>query len=429
MDGWFSLEAVYAKKGDALILHYGSKNRPRWILIDGGHYGVYKNFLRPRLEELRLRWPKRPKANGKLMLEMVMVSHADADHLAGILDLTSQLRSDDPGIPDAPVDFKTLWFNGFEDLVFEDKKARAAETTTLMTHLAQTASISELDPVAIPKQGRDDHDLRAVVASTKQGRQLLNDVDYLNIDVNPHYGEGLIMRGGEHDSVTTLNGARHGVKLTLLGPDKQRIDQLRAKWKKDLPKILEKERAKAKGASFDDRSAFNLSSIIVLAERDGKTMLLTGDARGDDLYEGLEAEGLLDDQGKIAVDVFKLPHHGSDRNVKQETFRDITANHYLISANGEHDNPDTATLDMLVAGRQQTRNDNFTLHLTFPNEAFKRISEASANRRNSLRKQKEALAKLDGWLKTQRPDNMHVVYRDPDRRSLALDLGAEKVFA
>ena len=49
----FVLEAVFAKKGDALILHCGEKKDPHWILVDGG-VGVWAKFLRPRLNEIRV---------------------------------------------------------------------------------------------------------------------------------------------------------------------------------------------------------------------------------------------------------------------------------------------------------------------------------------------------------------------------------------
>ena len=40
-------------------------------------------------------------------------------------------------------------------------------------------------------------------------------------------------------------------------------------------------------AAFSDSSVANLSSIVVLAECGGKTMMLTGDARGDDIISGV----------------------------------------------------------------------------------------------------------------------------------------------
>ena len=106
MSGWFSLEAVYAKKGDALILHYGTKANPKWILIDGGHTGVYDEFLRPRLDEIRLDNANRLDEDGCLPLELVIISHADADHLQGVLDLTAHMRqSKGPGRSLPPVNF------------------------------------------------------------------------------------------------------------------------------------------------------------------------------------------------------------------------------------------------------------------------------------------------------------------------------------
>jgi len=46
-------------------------------------------------------------------------------------------------------------------------------------------------------------------------------------------------------------------------------------------------------AAYVDKSVPNLSSLVVLAKAGGKTMLLTGDARGDKILEGLELVGAL----------------------------------------------------------------------------------------------------------------------------------------
>ena len=45
--------------------------------------------------------------------------------------------------------------------------------------------------------------------------------------------------------------------------------------------------------SLTDESVANLSSIVLLAERDGRTALLTGDARSDFVVKGLEEIGLI----------------------------------------------------------------------------------------------------------------------------------------
>ncbi len=48
----FSLEVLRAKHGDSLLLRYGNPDKPKLILIDGGPTGVYKDALKPRLEQL-----------------------------------------------------------------------------------------------------------------------------------------------------------------------------------------------------------------------------------------------------------------------------------------------------------------------------------------------------------------------------------------
>ena len=93
-----------------------------------------------------------------------------------------------------------------------------------------------------------------------------------------------------------------------------------------------------------------------------RRMLLTGDARGDFVLEGLRRAGVLT-SGKLHVDLLKVQHHGSDRNATKSFFRDVTADHYVMSGDGvTHGNPDIKTLQMISDARGQ---DKFTLHLTY----------------------------------------------------------------
>jgi len=112
-----------------------------------------------------------------------------------------------------------------------------------------------------------------------------------------------------------------------------------------------------------DESVPNLSSLCFVARSEGRTMLLTGDARSDHLLEGLAAKGMLDASGRAHFDILKVPHHGSDRNITKTFFRKVTADRYAFSANGKNGNPDLATLIWLVeAARAQHRTP--TLHVT-----------------------------------------------------------------
>jgi glyoxylase-like metal-dependent hydrolase (beta-lactamase superfamily II) len=82
-----SLEVLQANEGDCLILHYGTAENPQIIVIDGGPSGIYNKYLKPRLLEIK----DSLTVDEPLPISMVMVSHADDDHINGIVMLTNEL--------------------------------------------------------------------------------------------------------------------------------------------------------------------------------------------------------------------------------------------------------------------------------------------------------------------------------------------------
>jgi hypothetical protein len=92
-------------------------------------------------------------------------------------------------------------------------------------------------------------------------------------------------------------------------------------------------------------------------------MLLTGDARGDKILQGLELVGLMKKGGKLEVDLLKVPHHGSANNLDKDFFQRIIARHYVFSGDGEHGNPERESLEMLFDARGD---EDYTIHLTYP---------------------------------------------------------------
>ena len=306
----FSLEAVFAKHGDALILHYGSEEDPKWVLIDGGPRGVYKRYLLPRFEQLREEWDLEKQS---FPLEMVMVSHVDDDHINGILALfDGQLDAHDKR-QRLPFKIRRLWHNSFDDIV-------AKEGEDVVTALADEAKESGATSASLGNSS-------AIIQSVKQGRELRQAATKLGMTkVNSPFDD-LVTTAASSEEIDL--GA--DMSFLVLGPDAERVDSFRTRWKKDLKKILAKEEKAATAQSMTDGSPFNLASIVVLAKMNGKTMLLTGDARGDYIEDGLESAGLLTDSGSFHVDLLKVPHHGSNNNVTREFFERVTADHYVIS--------------------------------------------------------------------------------------------------
>ena len=104
-----------------------------------------------------------------------------------------------------------------------------------------------------------------------------------------------------------------------------------------------------------DKSVPNLASIMFLAKIKNRKILFTGDGLGHDIVDMLSKNTMLDKNGKFYVDVLKVPHHGSDRNTSPEFFNTVTANYYIISANGRDDNPSLNTLKWIIESGKRSR--------------------------------------------------------------------------
>jgi beta-lactamase superfamily II metal-dependent hydrolase len=361
-DSVYTLEALKAAHGDALILHYGTLAEPKHIVIDGGPPGVFKAALAPRLKEIHAN-----RGGGVLELRMLMVSHIDDDHITGLLEFTKTLRDKQDAGGTLPFDILTLWHNSFDDL-------------------AGTVSASLPEAHKHLKKASKNPDAAAIVASVAQGRQLRLDADALGLNMNSGFDDLIQF---DQAAVKNLNMGG-GLRFTVLGPRKAEITTLQKKWDADVKKLLARAK-KTKGAkgggseliaadlqrlaaAFIDKSIHNLSSLVVLAESGGKRILLTGDARGDFILESLQEAQLLA-AGTIALDVFKLPHHGSNRNAAPELFKAISADHYVISADGKYGNPDMDTLDMIFKARPTG-----TYHIWLTNDIKSAVTYINKNK-------------------------------------------------
>lgn len=346
----FTLEALEAKHGDSLLLHYGTTANPQLILIDGGPAGVWTQRLQPRLAALRASRAD----DGALPIVAATVSHIDDDHVNGILQMFTAIEKRKDDGDDPQLNVLGLWHNSFDDLApkVEAQAVKTAETT--------------LRPVAlggdVPPTLKLERPSAIVLASVSQGRELRNAAKRLGVPVN-FDGKGSRIaapaKGGRTENIG------NGLSVTVLGPLAPQLDALRDDWAKQVAKLkkagkLTPASTQVALAAYVDESVYNLSSIVLLARAGGRSMLLTGDGRGDYIVEGIKKAGLFK-AGRLHVDILKLPHHGSIRDVEQAFFEQITADHYVISANGKYDNPDIDTLKALFAARPK---DSYTLHLT-----------------------------------------------------------------
>src|SRR6266542_5345747 len=322
--GRLRLHAVQAAFGDCLMVEAGSGRSTRYILIDGGPSGTYTAHLRPLLA--RIGKDGRP-------IDLMVLSHIDNDHVTGLLDLVGEMRNGTtvatkPGLPK----ITRLWHNSF----------------------AQAIGSAELEPVvrqALASAGEVGIGMPAlamVMRGVGEGDALRAAALALKIPINDGFRDQHVLVGAKPLVLDDL-------AIHVVGPSESSLADLRAIWVKWLaqhrPRGIAGEGPLAVAA---DRSVPNLSSIVMLCLMGGRSLLLTGDARGDHILDGMRAARLLDKDGRRHVSVLKMPHHGSARNANREFLSTVTADVYVFSADGRYGNPDHETLVDVVTLAHET---------------------------------------------------------------------------
>lgn len=353
----FALDALSARKGDALVLRWGRGATTHLALIDGGPSTVYDSAVRPHLQALAGTDPAGTPL--PVVLRLVIVSHVDDDHIQGILDLTTAIGIAQATAADIPATIVEAWHNAFGDLEFLEDFAGQPELQKAIREVAASPSALQAAAGRAPGRGASPA-LTAGAQSVTQGRELDRALSRMaSVRRNGAFADrGHYVRDGAPVVV-------EGLAVSVLAPNTALLGALREHWKKERKKALARQIAKARAgvaalaAAFDDESIPNQSSIVLLVEFKGKRMLLTGDARGDHIIEALKAHPGLGTP--LHVDLLKVAHHGSAHSNGPELFEAVTADHYVISGNGEHGNPHA---DALRALFDTQRGRPITVHLT-----------------------------------------------------------------
>jgi beta-lactamase superfamily II metal-dependent hydrolase len=302
-----------AREGDCIWIEYGDETETHRILIDGGRSSAY--------DTLRQRFDALPDAEREL--ELMVCTHVDADHIEGLLKLI-----EDPALP---VTFRDVWFNGFD-------------------HLTRPTGVETF--------------------GAKQGEQLTDGIIDRQWSWNGAFGKHSVVVGDDGPlPAVTLAG---GMQVTLLSPHWPALEALKPVWKKECEKAglipgvqarpevddgverfgglsVAKVRELAAAPYKKDGSKANGSSIALLLEFGGKTALLAGDAHG----EAMEASiGRMTGGGKLAVDVFKLSHHGSQGTLPPSLMDAVDCDSFLISTDGSrHEHPDREAIARIAVAK------------------------------------------------------------------------------
>jgi beta-lactamase superfamily II metal-dependent hydrolase len=315
----FAIEMLPALDGDCLLIEYGSPESPRRILIDGGPIGGAK-ALAERIE--RIGEP------GEREFELLVVTHLDSDHIAGMLKLLKA--------PPEGFHAKQAWFNAYPQLA--PGMLGAKEGEFLAVHFNHEDSL------------------------------------------RPGYWNGAFSRGavgsprGQDLRTVELDG---GFKLTVLAPDEKALAKLRDEWEDVVSKYFEPgdidatEEALKKDKRYrpgylggvnvneladepfrEDTSVANGSSIVLLAEYEGHRCLLAADTFPSTIMAALSR---LDDRhgSRLNLSLVKVPHHGSMKNNSKDLYRVIDCPRYLISTDGsKHCHPHPQGVARILATKR-----------------------------------------------------------------------------
>lgn len=317
------LAVLPARHGDCLWLEWPDGGRTRRLVVDGGTAAAGRRLL-ARLRAL-------PPTDRRI--ELLVVSHVDADHIGGVLQvLEAGVRG---------LEIGDVWFNGRRHLPGPRSPVEGEALTDV------------LDGGVAPR----------VPWNAAVG------------------GRALVVDDPGKPPVFELPG---GLRLTLLSPTPEGLARLSPVWdravveaRRGMPSPVESQPAVrglrwtvaelAAAPSRPDRAPANGSSIALLAERDGRSVLLAADAHPDVLLGAITALASSRGLPRLSVDVVKLPHHGSEANVTAELLEALDCRRWVFSSNGAvfgHPDPPAVARVILHGGADPVLLFNYRSRLT-----------------------------------------------------------------
>lgn len=349
-----------AQNGDAFLL---STNRTN-ILIDGGYPSTFNSYIHKDLRELAAR---------NACLNLVIITHIDADHIGGIIRLLAS--NGDSNVKNI-ISIEDVWHNSLRSLTSVNQTALPPEDLEVIDAIIKRGHPKEFS--SLP--GFNE-------ISARQGSTLATLIKAGGYVWNRTDGTQSICT----DSVQ-LKQFQDGL-VRVLTPSRVRLNSLIKSWQQDLRRygftgpvgtnqaiddafelnFEHSNKMKAKGEILisagcnksleeiykPDDSPTNASSIATIIELDGIRLLMLADALAEDILMEVHR---LKSQGEVMMfDAIKISHHGSNYNTSPELLSVIDAPRYFISSDGsKHNHPDIELLRAIV-----DREASFTRTLYF----------------------------------------------------------------
>lgn len=362
-----------ALNGDSFLISSEGTN----VLIDGGYVSTYRNFLKQQLLELKQK---------QEVLDLIIVSHIDGDHISGINKLLEENNTT------KIIDIKNIWHNSYRHLQFNegDSKKFTSPVLKSIKELKTTPALKE-DMVVLEKD-----------ISAKKGSALAKLIREGGYPWNEHFSGA---EASFHKELVEGN-----FSFVLLSPNRQKLDRLKDYWLKELYKLgyvndmsstefiddafefvianaketkvlREKNISSSKNLDFEklvleefteDNAPANGSSISFIVQSKSSKILFLGDSHPSVITASLR-QLYAKKEFPIYFDAIKVSHHGSALNTSPELLELIDSEKYLISTNGKtFGHPDAQTIARIVTRKAEFQR---TLYFNYPLEIANQIND------------------------------------------------------
>jgi beta-lactamase superfamily II metal-dependent hydrolase len=352
-----------ALNGDSLLI--SCVDQEINMLIDCGYPDTYREYLLPELRGISLRGGK---------LDLLVITHIDADHLMGAI----------PFLKDNFEQFiaiNQVWHNTFRHI-----------QPLIGVNVASTSIYQPVLQELIQRGYRAENNSSGEI-SAQQGTT----VGALILKNNYRWNTDFQGKAVSTDNRQSIPFGTQG-SIFMLSPGSTELAGLSQYWQQELRKYdikpnqgddgyfddafemmlsWEKNTARETKAIAandstpqmllnkpfkEDTGVTNGSSIAFILAIGDKKLLLLGDAHPAVIVREL---GKYQSEGVIIFDLVKLAHHGSFNNVSQPLLERIDSPSYVFSANGKHGHPNKETIAHIIC-----RKANFlrTLYFNYQTE-------------------------------------------------------------
>jgi len=304
-------EFLEAGNGDCILI---STDEGTNILIDGGIARTYDRELKPLL--------KREIRDRGLYLDLVVLTHYDDDHIAGLLKLleyeTKELKNKKSTI------IKEFWFNSFDEALVSP--INYSNNTSAKQQIKFDDYIKELLPYISYKS-----------------KLSIDEVQDLFI------------------------GNNQELKITLLSPNNKKLENLFSKYKKDTKNYQTSATSNDYNISIEelaqkkfrkDTSLTNGASIAFILEYKNNKFLFLGDAHIDLVVDRLKELG-YNNNNRLNLEFVKLSHHGSSKNLNSDFLDLIECDKFIVLTNGsKHNHPNKEALSRVLTHYKRDKDKN-----------------------------------------------------------------------